>query len=74
MKKIEQLNIDLMTGRVCVQMDQLPVGTSSESSRRLAIGLASGAFILAVVGIGVVAPRIGSNTTNPIEVPSTRIK
>lgn len=58
--------IDLMTGRVCEQMDQLPVATNSEYSRKIALLMSVAAFALAAVGLGVVAPRIGSNITTPI--------
>lgn len=66
-------NIDLMTGRACERMDQLPVATNSEVSRRLALIMSVAAFALATVGLVVAAPRTGSNITTPIEVASTRI-
>ena len=73
MNKIELQTIDLITGRACEQMDQLPVAANSLNSRRYALVLAGAAFILAAVGLGVPSPRIGSNITNRIEVPSPRI-
>ena len=65
--------IDLMTGRACQRMDQLPVVASSENTQRIALVMAGAAFILAAAGLGVPAPRTGSNVATPIEVASTRI-
>lgn len=64
--------IDLMTGRACEQMDQLPVATNNEYSRKTALVMSVAAFALAAAGPGVVAPRVGSNITTPIEVASSR--
>lgn len=65
--------IDLMTGRACEQMDQLPVEANSPNHRRYALALASAALILAATGPGVPAPRTESNITIDIDVVSPRI-
>lgn len=65
--------IDLMTGRECVRMDQLPVEANGQNSRRYALALAGAALFLGAVGPGVVAPRTEPYIAIEVPVPSPRI-